>query len=240
MAEFEALGFAATASTRSVTGIRFETGIDPRVTKLDCYLEGRVEVQDDSSQLAVEFSEARAGEVVVDLASGAGGKALALAAQMRNQGSIIACDVDDERLSRTSPRALRAGATIIRLAGDPYAASVRARLPQLADLVFVDAPCSGSGTWRRNPEAKWNLTPDMLIRYREAQSRLLERAGELVGASGRIVYAVCSVLPAEGELQVQRFCELNPGWRVAKRLELTPARDQTDGFFAAMLCRAGQ
>lgn len=240
MAELETLGLRPVASSRSVTGIRFETGTDPKVTGLDCYLDGRVEIQDESSQLAVEFSGASPGEAVVDLAAGAGGKALALAAQMKNQGGVVVCDVDAERLSRISPRALRAGVTIIKMAGDPYGSFVLERLPKMADLVFVDAPCSGSGTWRRNPEAKWNLTPEMLEGYRQAQLKLLTRAGELAGASGRIVYAVCSVLPVEGDLQVRRFCETHPGWRVAKKLELTPFRDQTDGFFAAMLCRTAQ
>ena len=240
LSEFGALGLPARRSSRSVTGIRFDDGADPKVTAMECYLSGLVEVQDESSQLAVEFSGASAGETVVDLASGAGGKALALAAQMNNRGSVVVCDVDAERLARIAPRALRAGVTIIKMAGDPYSPSVMERLPGLADLVFVDAPCSGSGTWRRNPEAKWTLTPEMLDKYLQAQVSLLGRSATLAGPHGRIVYAVCSVLLSEGELQVRRFCESNPGWGIEKTLRLTPLRDQTDGFFAAMLRRVAQ
>jgi len=235
LAEIVGLGLPAAACARAPTGIRFATGSNPKVEGFACYLEGRVEIQDESSQLAVALAGAKAGDVVVDLAAGAGGKALALAAAMGNMGRVIACDFEAARLVNLSPRAERAGATIIEVAGDPYADDLARMLGRGADLVFVDAPCSGSGTWRRNPESKWTLTPSTLARYGEAQVRLLDRARALVAPGGRIVYAVCSLLPAEGAGQAQAFCARHAGWHVARDMLLTPLASGTDGFFAAEL-----
>lgn len=236
--ELLALSLQVSPCVRSETGIRFAPGSDPKLNSLACYLDGRVEVQDESSQLAIAFAEAKPDNVVVDLAAGAGGKTLALAAVMRNRGSIFACDVSHERLERMRPRVVRAGASNILLAGDPYGPDIANRVGAGADLVFVDAPCSGSGTWRRNPESKWNLTVETLEGYRAIQSKLLDRAVELVNGCGRVVYAVCSVLPAEGPLQAEAFCSRHPGWQVSRKLALTPAQSGTDGFFAAELTRA--
>ena len=135
-------------------------------------------------------------------------------------------------------RRSRSGATIITMAGDPYGE----RLSQLAgagaDLVFVDAPCSGSGTWRRNPEARWTLDETRLQGYLAAQVQLLDRAAGLVSPAGRIVHAVCSILPEEGPLQAAAFCARHAGWSVARTLQLSPASTDTDGFFAAELRRS--
>ncbi|MEQ1754498.1 MAG: RsmB/NOP family class I SAM-dependent RNA methyltransferase [Micropepsaceae bacterium] len=236
--ELKALSLPVKACVRSATGIRFEPGSDPKLNSLACYIDGRVEVQDESSQLAVEFAAVKADEIVVDLAAGAGGKTLALAAVMQNRGCILACDVSAERLERMRPRVVRAGASNIRLAGDPYSGDIADRVGAGADIVFVDAPCSGSGTWRRNPEAKWNLTPETLQGYRDIQARLLDRAAVLVNKQGRVVYAVCSVLPAEGPQQAEAFCARHPDWHVSRHLALTPAQSGTDGFYAAELKRA--
>ncbi len=231
--ELQVLGLNPAMCQRAETGIRLVAGADAKVTQLDCFLTGRVEVQDESSQIAVQLSAARACDLVVDLAAGGGGKALALAAQMRNKGQIIACDVSHERLQRMMPRIERAGATIIDIAGDPYSEGIQHRVVEGADLVFIDAPCSGSGTWRRNPEAKWTLDTNRLNGYRAAQAQLLERAVTLAGPRGRIVYAVCSVLPAEGPRQVEAFCARFPSWRIGFSHALTPAQSDTDGFFVA-------
>ena len=164
---------------------------------------------------------------------------MALAAAMRNQGTILACDVDGKRLGRLAPRAVRCGASIVELTGDPYADH-----PHLAkgaaDAVLVDAPCSGSGTWRRNPEAKWTLDAERLAGYRAAQSRALDRAFELAGKDGRILYATCSLLKSEGEDQVEAALVRHQGWRVAAMRRFSPATTDTDGFFAALLTRQGQ
>jgi 16S rRNA (cytosine967-C5)-methyltransferase len=131
----------------------------------------------------------------------------------------------------------RAGATIIHITGDPYGEAIKAAVGEGADIVFVDAPCSGTGTWRRNPEAKWTLDEARLKTFRAAQAQLLDRAAQLAKPGGRIVYVVCSVLPSESVAQIERFAARHAGWRTSKSIRLTPAQDGTDGFFAAILTR---
>ncbi len=230
-------------------GLRIAPGADAKVANLDVFLSGRVEIQDEASQLTVLLAGAQPGDTVIDLAAGAGGKSLALAAAMQNRGRIIACDIEAMRLATLSQRAERAGATIVECSGDPYSLSC-----DPAEIVFVDAPCSGSGTWRRNPEAKWTLTPEKLESYQAAQAQLLDRAVALCGAHGRIVYATCSLLPSEGPGQIAKFLQRHPKWIVKPALDiwhsalrgespkglsrfalLTPAQDETDGFFVAVL-----
>lgn len=215
------------------------------------FLDGSVEVQDLGSQLVALACEATPGMLAVDLCAGAGGKALALASAMANQGRILGCDTDRSRLSRLSPRAARAGATIIEtMLLDPgKEAEALAATKDSADVVLIDAPCSGTGTWRRNPEARWRLTPERLERLIALQARLLEIGSELVRPGGHMVYAVCSLLREEGEMQVADFLNRHQGWTPAPlpfaagtaagpgRL-LTPSNDGTDGFFVARLARA--
>jgi 16S rRNA (cytosine967-C5)-methyltransferase len=207
---------------------------NPRLDGVETFRNGSVEVQDAASQAVCEMLEAKPGERIVDLCAGAGGKSLALAAAMNNQGAILACDVDGKRLGRLAPRAVRCGATIVELTGDPYADH-----PHLAkgaaDAVLVDAPCSGSGTWRRNPEAKWTLDTERLAGYRAAQSRTLDRAFELTRDDGRILYATCSLLQSEGEDQIEAALIRHPGWRAASMRRFSPSTTDTDGFFAALL-----
>lgn len=246
-------GIEATPCRYAPLGLRVAAGADAKIANLDVYLSGRVEIQDEASQLAVMLAGAKPGETVIDLAAGAGGKSLGLAAAMEDRGRIVACDIDPMRLATLAQRAARAGATIIETGGDPYTLQGEAGG---ADLVFVDAPCSGSGTWRRNPEAKWTLTPAKLETYRAAQARLLDRAADLCSPRGRILYATCSWLPGEGPDQVARFVERHRQWMVrpasyawyaalAGRAPsgvggfalLTPGQDETDGFFVAILGR---
>lgn len=219
-------------------GLRVAAGADAKVTVLPAYQEGRVEIQDEASQRAVLLAEARPGDTVIDLAAGAGGKALALAATMDNRGRILACDVDLARLQQMTPRVARSGVTIIEMAGDPYGKELTALASGGADLVFVDAPCSGTGTWRRNPESRWTLDQARLATFRAAQAKLLDRAVELVKPTGAIVYATCSLLPSEGPVQLAAFVERHRGWQAETAQTLTPYRDNTDGFFVARMVRA--
>jgi len=230
-------GLVPQACERSPDGIRLPPGNDARISALACFLEGRVEVQDESSQLAVRFAVPGPGQTVVDLASGAGGKALAMAALMQDRGRVLACDVSMDRLMAMGARRARSGASIITIAGDPYGERIVQLADGGADLVFVDAPCSGSGTWRRNPEAKCTLDETRLAGYLAAQVQLLDRAASLVSPDGRIVHAVCSVLAEEGPEQAASFCARHAGWQVSRTLRLSPASTGTDGFFAAELRR---
>lgn len=226
-------GIAATTLSNTSHGLRVTAPADAKVTALAGYNEGRFEIQDEASQRAVALADARPGETVIDLAAGAGGKSLALAAAMANRGRVVLCDVDAGRLRHSEPRIARSGATIVEQAGNPYGAVVSS-----ADVVFIDAPCSGSGTWRRNPEAKWTLDAARLESYAQAQVQLLDRGVELVRPGGRLLFAVCSVLPCERLAQVEAFLKRYPAWRLDAPLDLTPARDGTDGFFAARLVSA--
>ena len=221
---------------------------DGRIDDHPAFTSGLVEVQDEGSQLIALACEAKKGDRVLDLCAGAGGKSLALAAAAPG-ATILATDSNRARLSKLAPRAARAGAEIeTRLLNPPNELEELANWRASADLVLVDAPCSGSGTWRRNPEGRWRLTPERLDRLIAAQQRLLDMAVELVRPGGALVYAVCSLLSREGAGQIDRFHERHSSWiseqatiaagRVdgAGRL-LTPAHDRTDGFFVARLRR---
>jgi 16S rRNA (cytosine967-C5)-methyltransferase len=230
----------------AANGLRLPAGTP--VEQWDAYRDGLIEVQDGGSQLACEAVAARGGETVIDLCAGAGGKTLALAAAMGNAGTLIAADTDRGRLSRLRPRAERAGALVAEtvLLDPGRELEALTKLRQSADAVLVDAPCSGTGTWRRNPEARWRLTPDDLHRFAKVQAQLLEIASELVAPGRRLVYVVCSLLDAEGADQIAAFLAAHPGWRADRPklplgsargtgLRLTPFHDETDGFFIARL-----
>lgn len=222
---------------------------DLNVETLPAFHEGRIEVQDAGSQFAASACEAKPGETVLDLCAGAGGKTLALAATMMGQGRLIAADTDRARLRQLDPRAERAGATIeTRLLNPGKEAPALADLRGLCDLVLVDAPCSGTGTWRRNPEARWRLTPDRLARFVAEQGRLLNLAASLVKPGGRLVYVVCSLLPEEGEGVIAAFlaqtADFNRfglrnllGGLTVSNVVLSPGTDGCDGFFLGGLTR---
>ncbi len=226
------------------------------------FRNGAVEVQDEGSQLVALLSDARPGQRVCDFCAGAGGKTLALAAAMENRGQIVACDVRGGRIDRAAQRLRRAGVDTVRRQvleseRDPWVKKHKAGF----DRVLVDAPCSGSGTFRRNPEAKWRLAEADLSELTALQARILESACRLVKPGGRLVYATCSLLPEENEAQVERFLAARPEFSLlpvegvwAEQVEagrlggappapgpflrLLPARDGTDGFFLAILERA--
>lgn len=223
-------------------GLRLPSGTDV------ASMAGAVEVQDAGSQAVSLAAAASGGMTVVDLCAGAGGKTLALGDAMGGEGRIVACDVDRARLSRLAPRAARAGLSIVetRLLNPNRELEALADLQRTADVVFVDAPCSGTGTWRRNPEARWRLTPDRLARLTATQAHVLEVAETLVRPGGALVYVVCSLLDEEGSNQVDAFLRGHAGWSAApidlplgaalgNGHRLTPARDGTDGFFVARL-----
>jgi len=236
----------ATVTPLSPWGIRLPA--DSRIDEHPAFRAGLVEVQDEGSQLIALACEPADDQRLLDLCAGAGGKALALAAAAPT-AVILATDSNKSRLSKLPARAERAGATVeTRLLNPPHEVEELADWSGLADLVLVDAPCSGSGTWRRNPEGRWRLTPERLDRLVETQQRLLGIAAELVKPGGRLVYAVCSLLSREGSGQIARFLADRSSWISeespiaagrpdgAGRL-LTPAHDRTDGFFVARLRR---
>lgn len=221
------------------------------VDQWDAYRDGLIEVQDHGSQLACLAVGAQPGERIIDLCAGAGGKSIALAAAMNNRGTLIACDTDKRRLGNLAPRAARAGAGIIQsVLLDPGKELERlADWAGQADAVLVDAPCSGTGTWRRNPEARWRLNPATLKRLEEAQARLLGIAATLVRPGGRLVFVTCSLLDSEGRRQADRFLAEHPGWTAdrpelplgrphGEGIRLTPFHDGTDGFFIARFTSA--
>ena len=231
-------------------GLRLEPGIN--VDQWREYREGLVEIQDSGSQIACLAVAAQPGETVVDLCAGAGGKTLALAAAMANRGRLVACDTDRGRLSNLPRRAERAGATIAdtRLLDPGRELETLSDLLGQADAVLVDAPCSGTGTWRRNPEARWRLEPAGLERLVTTQRHILDYAVRLLKPGGRLVYVTCSLLDEEGAGQFDAFLGRHPGFAAegldlpagtqrGRGVRLTPHHDGTDGFFiarAALAC----
>jgi len=224
------------------------------------FRDGLVEVQDEGSQLAALLAGARPGMRVVDFCAGAGGKTLALAAMMKNRGKLIACDVHSRRLERAAVRLRRAGISnverrVLSSERDLWVKHHAAKEKQGFDRVFVDAPCLGIGTWRRNPDAKWRSRPDDLAELVERQHAILASAARLVKPGGRLVYATCSLLREENEDQAEKFLAAHPDFTLYPAaqawaetiggdcpggddyLRLTPARHGTDGFFVAILER---
>lgn len=235
---------------RTVAAHGWRFAPETRIEQCAAYADGAIEVQDTGSQLTCEAVGAQPGETVIDLCAGAGGKTLALAAAMANRGTLIASDADRARLSRLPPRAMRAGATLIEtvLLDANREMEALARLIGQADAVLVDAPCSGTGTWRRNPEARWRLTEAILDRYVAIQSRLLDIAASLVRPGGRLVFVTCSLLDEEGAGQAGAFLARHPDFRAQTPAlpagtprgagwRLSPHHDGTDGFFVARFNR---
>ena len=221
---------------------------DTRVDDHPAFVDGLVEVQDEGSQLVALACAPADGSRIVDLCAGGGGKALALAAAAPG-AHILATDINRSRLSKLPPRAAKAGAAVeTRLLDTPRELEGLADWVGSADIVLVDAPCSGSGTWRRNPEGRWRLSPQRLERLVAQQARLLDIGAELVRPGGSLIYAVCSILSAEGQAQADAFLERRSSW-VAQPLPidagrpggagrlLVPGQDGTDGFFVARLGR---
>lgn len=234
----------AAEPTLAPNGLRLPHGTP--IEQWAAYQSGQIEVQDTGSQLACAALAVQPDELVVDLCAGAGGKTLALAADMAGRGRLIASDTHRARLAQLAPRAVRSGVTMIetRLLDPGREAAALDDLRGQADAVLVDAPCSGTGTWRRNPEARWRLTSAELDRYVAVQARLLDLAAGLLRSGGRLGFVTCSLLDVEGASQAEAFLARHADWRGlplalgagqprGPGLRLTPQHDQTDGFFIA-------
>ena len=222
---------------------------DSRIDDHAAFVDGLVEVQDEGSQLIALACQPADSMRILDLCAGAGGKSLALAAAAPG-ADVIASDTNRARLAQLPGRAGRAGVTIAtRLIDGGREAAQLADLEGRCDIVLVDAPCSGSGTWRRNPEGRWRLTRERLDRLVNLQARLLDLAEPLVTPGGALVYATCSIVGAEGADQARNFLGRHSSWKVQDvpfaggradgpgRL-LTPGHDSTDGFFVARLVKS--
>ncbi len=233
----------------------------PAIHAEPAFLKGLVEVQDEGSQLAALFSGAKAGEQVLDLCAGAGGKTLALAAMMQNKGQLYATDDDKRRLAPIHERLARSGARNVQVRTPKSVGGELDDLKGRIDLVLIDAPCTGTGSWRRNPDAKWRMRPGALEQRQKEQAEVLDRALGLLSAHGRIVYITCSVLDDENGAQVRGFLARHPGFAVtppaevaaalgesalpftaaarlsAEGLLMTPRTTETDGFFVSVLRR---
>ncbi|HLI12364.1 MAG TPA: RsmB/NOP family class I SAM-dependent RNA methyltransferase [Alphaproteobacteria bacterium] len=253
-AALKAEGVDAAPTPLSPIGLRLDARI--AIAATEAFRSGLVEVQDEGSQIVALLTDAKPGQRVCDFCAGAGGKTLALAAAMENRGQIMALDIRDARIARAALRLRRGGIHNVArrlLEGhrDPWVKRHKGSF----DRVLVDAPCTGIGTWRRNPDAKWRIGPEDLTELTALQADILASASRLVRPGGRLVYATCSVLPEENQLQLPRFLAAHPDfhivpvagiWRATiggtcpateATLALTPAHHGTDGFFVAIFER---
>ena len=246
----------------AATGLRIAVGEDGRAPALaaePAYVKGHVEIQDEGSQIAALLSGAGPGSQVLDLCAGSGGKTLALAAMMGNKGQIFATDLDGRRLMPIYDRLKRADVRNVQVRAPKGRRIEIDDLHGRFDVVFVDAPCTGTGTWRRNPDAKWRLRPGALVERIKAQDEILAEAVKALKPGGRLVYATCSVLREENEDRVAALMEAHPDLlpvdaahlareagmpELAERasshgpgLRLSPLRSDTDGFGIAVLVR---
>ena len=244
----------ATPTRWSPQGLRLRQSLP--LGNLAAFKDGLVEVQDESSQIAALLADARPGMRVVDFCAGAGGKTLALAAGMANRGKLVACEVSQRRLERATRRLRRAGAHNVerRVLSGERDKWVKRHAGSF-DRVIVDVPCLGTGTWRRNPDAKWRVHPEDLIELTRRQQQILRSAARLVRPGGRLIYATCSLLQEEDEAQAEAFVAADPDYSLlpvarvwpqtvggaapggGQYLRLTPAQHDTDGFFVAIFER---
>ena len=248
-------GIRGPPTSLSPFGVRLQKRT--RLDELQDWKKGLFDIQDEGSQLASLLCDARPGMQVADICAGAGGKSLLMAAMMQNKGRILALDTSAERLERGGERLRRAGVHNVerKLVAEKWSSrSWRGKF----DRVVVDAPCSGSGTWRRQVDARWQLTPQRLAYYQKTQTSLLEKARAMVAPGGRIIYITCSLLASECAEQITDFLQTAPEFEPAEigdiwhdtvaaagggvcppyqpgMLQLLPGRDGTDGFFIAIL-----
>jgi 16S rRNA (cytosine967-C5)-methyltransferase len=248
----------------SPVGLRIALSADAKSPPLHAepaYMDGLIEIQDEGSQLAALLSGMRPGETVVDLCAGGGGKTLALAALMANSGRIVATDTDIRRLAPIHARIGRAGGRNVEVRTPRGDAELLDDLAGAADLVLIDAPCTGVGAWRRNPDAKWRVRPGALEQRIKAQDTALDRSARLARPGGRIAYVTCSLLDEENGVRVRAFTGRHPEFAVvpaeevagalgadtmqflaavklsAEGLLMTPRRTGTDGFFVSVMRR---
>lgn len=253
MLELDRSGFYGIPTPHSPLGIRLKKRLP--IFTVEAFKKGWFEMQDEGSQIVAALCNAKPSEKVIDFCAGAGGKTLALAAQMQNKGRLLAWDVSETRLSQIKKRLIRAGVDnvllhVLKSESDP----LLKRHIGTADCVLVDAPCSGSGTWRRNPDLKWRFTQSELEQITTLQASILHNASRLVAPGGRLVYATCSLFSQENQDQIKAFLVEHPDFEVEPPAELwnnvsssqedlgsyvrlTPHSHGTDGFFAAILKR---
>ena len=236
---------------------------NPSIHAEPAFLKGLVEVQDEGSQVAALLSAAQPGEQVIDLCAGAGGKTLAMTAMMQNKGQIFATDDDKRRLAPIHERLKRSGARNVQVRTPKSIGDEISDLAGRMDLVLIDAPCTGTGAWRRNPDAKWRMRPGALEQRQKEQAEILDRAVPLVKAGGRIAYITCSVLEEENDAQARGFLARHPDFAVQAPTEvikslgerafmfgkaarvsalgtlMTPRSTDTDGFYVSVMRRAG-
>lgn len=251
----DADGYFGVPTPLSPLGVRLKKRLPAFNTK--AFKDGLYEMQDEGSQIVAQLVAARPGQKVIDFCAGAGGKTLAIAAQMQNKGRVLAWDVSENRLEQMRKRLRRAGVSnvqmhVLRDERDPFVK----RHAGTADWVMVDAPCSGSGTWRRNPDLKWRFTLEDLQEIKATQQRILQSASRLLAPKGKLVYVTCSVFNDENIWQIKQFLGDNPSFRVVSPekvwdklthtadgigpvIQLSPHKEGTDGFFAAILQQQG-
>jgi 16S rRNA (cytosine967-C5)-methyltransferase len=248
----------------SPMGVRIALAADaknPPIHAEPAFLKGLIETQDEGSQLATLLAGAKPGDQVVDLCAGGGGKTLALSALMKNRGQIYATDTDLRRLAPIHERLERAGARNVQVRSPRGETNPLADVSGHIDLVLIDAPCTGTGTWRRNPDAKWRIRPGAVVQRTKTQAELLDRAAALIKRAGRVAYITCSVLAQENGEQVQAFLQRHEDFAAVPAAEManalgdraapflrtvliseqgllmTPRRTETDGFFVSTLAR---
>ncbi|KDN11855.1 SUN protein [Snodgrassella communis] len=252
LAVLQAEGLRAEATPYSPWGIRLYD--KPALNRHPLFLDGVLEVQDEGSQLLALLTGVKRGQIAVDFCAGAGGKTLAMGAMMAGCGRLYALDVAEKRLANLKPRIVRAGLTNIhpQRIDNEHDARI-ARLKGKADCVLVDAPCSGLGTLRRNPDLKYRQSGDNVEALQQQQRSILQAASTLVRSGGRLIYATCSILEAENQQQLNDFLAANTGWHIepvqtllksyalpamqGDYLQLNTSEHHTDGFFAAVLTR---
>ena len=203
----------------------------------EAFKKGMFEVQDASSQLVAAFSEVEPGQRVIDTCAGAGGKTLHLAALMQNKGQIIALDIYGNKLKELKRRAKRGGAHNIDTRAIESSKTIK-KLKNSADCVLIDAPCSGIGVLRRNPDAKWKLQPEFIEKLKATQSEILSAYSNMVKTGGKLVYATCSILPTENEKQVEEFLNNNTDFKLIKENNVSPEKSGFDGFYMALMERS--
>lgn len=256
----------ATPTQIALNGLRIKPGRGakrlPNIQAEEGFKKGWFEIQDEGSQIAADLVYARAGEQVLDFCAGAGGKTLALSMMMENKGQIHAFDANKQRLAPIYERISRAGCRNVQVHAPQGEHGVESLAPLIGrmDRVLIDAPCTGTGTWRRHPESKWKLTPEAIEKRVVEQEGVLEEAAQYVKLGGYLIYVTCSVLPQENELQLLKFAETNPEFEIVSvgevwqdlygfdkpqpwsadlnSVTLTPASTNTDGFFIGVLIRA--
>ncbi len=245
-------GFSVTPTPYAPNGLRLTDR--PSINRLPLFLDGTLEVQDEGSQLLCHLLAPTRHDLTIDFCAGAGGKTLALGAMMANRGRLYAFDVSAARLKKLQPRLARSGLSNVHPQTLASENDIRVkRLAGKADRVLIDAPCSGLGTLRRNPDLRWRQSPESVAELTRKQAAILNAAARMVKPGGRVVYATCSLLQEENEAIVEAFLSANPGFtlvdcdgvfeqqkidlRTGKYLRLTPHQHGTDGFFAAVMVR---